>query len=170
MDSAAALSEIETLAEKLKVDIRYDRFSGEGIRSGGLCKIKGKWRVIIERRSSPTERLSVLLRALSRFDLEAHFLSPALRALMERYAKARAAEEVSAGSPVKSSPAAPGTVPVVPVKVEEPLVSNDSLRAPRPQPKPRSRQLTLVSAKPKVAAASAGKHSARGRSLCYLRS
>ena len=79
MDAAVALSELEALAEKLDVDVVYDHFTGDGAGGGGLCKLKGKWRVIIERQSSAGERASVLARALSRFDLDAHFLSPMLR-------------------------------------------------------------------------------------------
>ncbi|PID37966.1 MAG: hypothetical protein CSA24_01430 [Deltaproteobacteria bacterium] len=69
MDAKQLLSELETLAEKLDVDVRYDRFTGDGARSGGLCKIRGRWRVILERRAADTEKLSVLARCLSRFDL-----------------------------------------------------------------------------------------------------
>jgi hypothetical protein len=84
MDSATAINELEELAKKLDVEIRYDRFTGEGTRTGGLCKIRGKWRVIIEKRASPSEKISVLARCLARFDTEQHFLSPPVRQLVER--------------------------------------------------------------------------------------
>lgn len=85
MDPNNALSELETLASKLEITVSYDHFTGEGGGSGGLCKVKGRWRVIIERRASTSEKISVLARALSRFDLEEHFISPAVRELLERY-------------------------------------------------------------------------------------
>ena len=84
MDAAVALSELETLAKKLEVDVVYDHFTGDGAGGGGLCKLKGRWRVIIERQSSAGERASVLARALSRFDLDPHFLSPMLRDYIQR--------------------------------------------------------------------------------------
>ena len=83
MDAAAVLAELEQLATKLKVDVRYDRFVGEGVQSG-LCRIRGKWRAILERRASPSERASMLARCLARFPLEDTFLSPQVRELVER--------------------------------------------------------------------------------------
>jgi len=85
MDMNVALTELETLAEKVGVTVVYDHFTGEGMGPGGLCKVKGSWRVIIERRASPTEKVSILARALSRFDLEQHYLSPDVRELVERH-------------------------------------------------------------------------------------
>lgn len=83
MDLNVALAELEALAEKLDVTVVYDHFTGEGMSTGGLCKVKGRWRVIIERRASPGEKVSVLARALARFDLEPHFISPAVRELIK---------------------------------------------------------------------------------------
>ena len=85
MDANSALNELEALASKLDVVVVYDHLTGEGMSPGGLCKVKGKWRIIIERRSSTTERLSTLARALGQFDLENHYLSPSVRDLVERY-------------------------------------------------------------------------------------
>ena len=86
MDVEKALQELEALAEKLEVKVVYDHFTGDGAGTGGICKVKGSWRVIIERRGSPSEKLSVLARALARFDLEQHYLSPAVREYMARVA------------------------------------------------------------------------------------
>jgi hypothetical protein len=84
MDLPAILVELEALAEKLDVQVVYDHFTGDGAGAGGLCKVKGQWRVIVERKASPGEKVSVLARALVRFDLEAHFISPAVRELLDR--------------------------------------------------------------------------------------
>ncbi len=86
MDVDSLLTELEALATKLEVEVVYDHLTGEGMGPGGLCKLKGKWRIIIERRSSARERISVIALALSRFDLESHFLSPALREYVDRVA------------------------------------------------------------------------------------
>jgi hypothetical protein len=85
MEIESALGELEALAAKLGVQIVYDHLTGDGMGQGGLCKVKGQWRVIVERRSPPSEKLSIIAQALARFDLEAHFLSPDVRALVERY-------------------------------------------------------------------------------------
>jgi hypothetical protein len=50
--------------------------------------VKGNWRVIIERRGSASEKLSVLARALGRFDVEEHYVSPAVREIIGRYREA----------------------------------------------------------------------------------
>ena len=85
MELDVALKELEALAEKLAVTVVYDHFTGEGMGPGGLCRVKGAWRVIIERKASPSEKVSILARALARFDLEEHFLSPDVRELVERH-------------------------------------------------------------------------------------
>jgi hypothetical protein len=85
MDMSSALTELEALAGKLDVQIVYDHLTGDGTGTGGLCKVKGKWRVIIERRCSPSERVSIVAQALSRFDLESHFLSPGVREIVDRF-------------------------------------------------------------------------------------
>ena len=85
MDMEVALKELEALAEKLSVTVVYDHFTGEGMGPGGLCKVKGTWRVIIERKASPSEKVSVLARALGRFELEEHYVSPDVREILERH-------------------------------------------------------------------------------------
>jgi|GEM_PF-1124563 hypothetical protein len=96
MNDETLLAELEAVAEKLAVEIVYDRFTGDAAGTGGICKVRGKWRVIIERRCSPGERLSVLAQALTRFDMEEVFLSPGLRSLLERYKPAGSESEVAA--------------------------------------------------------------------------
>jgi hypothetical protein len=59
--------------------------TGEGMGQGGLCKVRGQWRVIIDRRASPGERVVLLARALARFDLEDVFLSPEARELLDQH-------------------------------------------------------------------------------------
>lgn len=85
MDAKNALQELETLAEKLDVEVKYNTFSGDGMGPGGLCKVKGQWRVIIDRRNAASERVAVLARSLGRFDLEQHFVSPAVRKLIDKH-------------------------------------------------------------------------------------
>ena len=92
MDAKAALEELETLAEKLQVKVSYEQFTGEGMSAGGLCKLRGEWRILIDRRLIPSERLGVLAEALSGFDLEEHFLSPSLRQMMNRIKKQKEAD------------------------------------------------------------------------------
>jgi hypothetical protein len=85
MDAQSALTELEALAAKLAVQVVYDHLTGDGVGPGGLCKLRGQWRVIIERQGSPGEKISILAQALARFDLEEHFVSPGVREILDRY-------------------------------------------------------------------------------------
>jgi len=80
-----ALEELEAVAAKAGITVQIDSLTGEGMGQGGLCKVRGQWRVIIDRRASAGERVVLLARALAGFDLEGVFLSPEVRELLERY-------------------------------------------------------------------------------------
>lgn len=77
------LAELEQLATGLGVRVCYEAMTGLSQGSGGLCKVRGEWRVIMDRRLKPAERLEVLAASLRTFDTEAHFVSPQVRALLE---------------------------------------------------------------------------------------
>lgn len=82
-DVPKQLHELEVLAESLGVRVCYEAMTGLSQGGGGLCKVRGEWRVIMDRRLKPPERLEVLAHALRSFDTEAHFVSPQVRALLE---------------------------------------------------------------------------------------
>lgn len=84
MNGQALLTELEGLAQKLEVEVVYDHFAGDTPSAGGLCKLRGRWRVMVERHASPAEKASILARCLGDFDLEQHYVSPAVRQLIER--------------------------------------------------------------------------------------
>ena len=52
--------------------------------AGGLCRVKGEWRVIVDRRATTGERLALLAQALVRFPLEGVSLSAPAADLIER--------------------------------------------------------------------------------------
>jgi hypothetical protein len=79
------LGELEAAAAKLGVQVQIDTLAGEGMGQGGLCKVRGQWRVIIDKRASPGERVVLLARALAGFDLEGVFLSPEARELCDSH-------------------------------------------------------------------------------------
>ena len=49
---------------------------------GGLCKVRGEYRVIIDRRLRAPERINILADALRRFDLSKIELGDALRRVL----------------------------------------------------------------------------------------
>ena len=63
------LLELERFAKAAQVRVSYEAIGGE-LGAGGLCRVKGEWRVIIDKRAVPSERASVLSGALSRLPAE----------------------------------------------------------------------------------------------------
>ena len=78
------LEELEAVAAKLGVKVSYESLA-ETVGGGGLCKVKGTFRVIIEKRGTVGEKLATLARALAALDTSAVFLSPSAREIVERY-------------------------------------------------------------------------------------
>jgi hypothetical protein len=78
------LEELEGAAEKLGVKISYESLA-ETVGGGGLCRVKGQYRIIIDKRGTAGEKVSTLARALSALDLEGIFLSPRTREIVEQY-------------------------------------------------------------------------------------
>ena len=60
------LEELERVAEQLQVKVCYEPMAGLVQGIGGLCKVRGEYRVIIDRRLKPSERVSILADALRR--------------------------------------------------------------------------------------------------------
>ncbi len=82
----ALLEELKTLAGQLGIKVREEvllREVGYRVRSG-LCRVRGEDVIFLDRHTPPGERVEVLLNGLGGRDLEAHYLSPALRRLLER--------------------------------------------------------------------------------------
>ncbi|MFO0620641.1 MAG: hypothetical protein U0745_04540 [Polyangia bacterium] len=75
------LAELEEAAKQLDVRVTYEAMTGE-LGSGGLCKVKGQWRVIVDKRATPGDRLSILALALSRIPRDGLTLSPAADKLL----------------------------------------------------------------------------------------
>src|SRR3569833_4323335 len=88
---------LEQAAAQINVRVRYETMTGDTAGAGGLCKIRGQWTVIIDRKSPPSDRAALLLEALSGFEFAGIFLPPSLReALTARRAAKRPATEATA--------------------------------------------------------------------------
>jgi hypothetical protein len=70
---------LEQAAAQLGVRVRYETMTGETAGGAGLCKVKGEWCVIMDRKTPPAERAAVLVEALAGFDTESIFLAPEVR-------------------------------------------------------------------------------------------
>ncbi|HVZ72849.1 MAG TPA: hypothetical protein VHJ20_10785 [Polyangia bacterium] len=90
---------LEQAAAHLGVRVRYETMTGDTAGSGGLCKVKGAWCVIIDRKTPAAERAALLIEALASFDTDAVFLPPQIRdAVASRRAQQQAAASVGAAA------------------------------------------------------------------------
>lgn len=74
------LGRLEELANSLNVEIRYEQLKKEGtFFPGGLCKVKGEDIIIINTRATIDDKITILSKALSTFDLSKMYIRPAVR-------------------------------------------------------------------------------------------
>lgn len=89
MTADAMLKELETACTALGVQVSYEALAAS-VGMGGLCRVKGKYRVIIDKRASAQERASTLAEAMARLDTAHVELSAKARQLVDSYALRRA--------------------------------------------------------------------------------
>lgn len=77
---------LESAADQLSIKVSYEplQSSGTGMR-GGLCKVKGVFRVIIDKRATNEERMVTLATALSGFNVSELVLPQKVRDLLRTY-------------------------------------------------------------------------------------
>lgn len=85
MKPEAMLQELEAAAEKLSVKVSYEAL-GHSVSSGGLCRVKGELRIIVDKRATAQERVATLAEALSGLDTSEVFLTPSVREVVDYYA------------------------------------------------------------------------------------
>ena len=68
MTAQEQLVQLEDLAKELDVQVSYEPMAGLVQGVGGLCRVKGQYRIIVDRRLQPPERLAIVADALRRFD------------------------------------------------------------------------------------------------------
>ncbi|HUH02361.1 MAG TPA: hypothetical protein VML75_10210 [Kofleriaceae bacterium] len=93
MKPATMLSELEAAATDLSVKVSYETLLssvGSSIGIGGLCRVKGQLRVIIDKRATPRERVATVAQALSKLDTSRLTLSAPVREVIEYYSLRRA--------------------------------------------------------------------------------
>jgi phage shock protein A len=84
MKAQAVLQELESAAETLSVKVTYEALNAS-VGHGGLCRVKGQYRVIVEKRASVHERAATLAQALAQLDTSSLTLSPKVRQLVTHY-------------------------------------------------------------------------------------
>jgi len=81
------LEELERAAEKVGVKVTYETLGPES-GQGGLCKVKGAFRLLVDRRAPANERAVVIARGLAGFDLDAVFLHEKAREFVAKFRRA----------------------------------------------------------------------------------
>lgn len=79
MTQQAMLEELETVAARLAVKVSYEALAASVAthNGGGLCRVKGEYRVIIDKRAQVGERIAALAQALGRLPMLTPILTQA---------------------------------------------------------------------------------------------
>ena len=84
MNKELLLNELEELAGKLGIAIRYENVTREEFSgSGGLCRMKGEYVLIIHSQAAVEEKIRILLEVLKSFPIGDIFVKPVIRDLLE---------------------------------------------------------------------------------------
>jgi len=118
------LSELEEHFKQLAIRVTYEALGGE-LGSGGLCKVRGQYRVIIDKRTTPSERVAMLLPLLLRFAPEDLSVSKPLRDLLSRLRPADGGTAETAAETAAETDAS--------ATVEAPAEPPESSAAPEPE-------------------------------------
>ena len=79
---------LEGAAEQLNIKVSYEPLQTSGIQTGlrgGLCKVKGTYRVIIDKRATEEERVTTLATAIAGFNTAELELPQKVRDLLRMY-------------------------------------------------------------------------------------
>lgn len=84
MDDNTTLSQLEELAVRLGMNIRYEPLKIDGsVHMGGYCRIKGEDFLIINKKATPLEKVHILIDALKRRNLSEIYVMPSLREILD---------------------------------------------------------------------------------------
>jgi hypothetical protein len=89
MKQEVMLELLENAADQLSIKVSYEPLQTSGISNalrGGLCRVKGAYRVIIDKRATAEERVTTLATALATFDTTELELAQEVRDLLRMYA------------------------------------------------------------------------------------
>ena len=85
MDDGVLLNQLEELAGKLEIEIRYGNIAvEESHRTGGLCRVKGQYILIIHSRLTVKEKIGIIIKNLKGFEMDDVYLIPVIRELLDK--------------------------------------------------------------------------------------
>jgi len=86
MDNEIILSYLEELAEQLGISVWDESINLEETFSvSGLCRVEGKYILILNSKATTKEKIEVSVKALKQFDLSNMYVKPVIRELLEKY-------------------------------------------------------------------------------------
>jgi hypothetical protein len=87
MDADQIYAELVDLADKLGIRVSERVLSAAaGIKAkSGLCKVKGQWLFVMDKRARIDEKVRLLARCLAQQPVEDIYLVPAVRAVLGRH-------------------------------------------------------------------------------------
>lgn len=84
MDNEIILSYLEELAEQLGISVWDESINlEETFSAGGLCRVEGKYILILNSKTTTKEKIEVSVKALQQFDLSDMYVKPVIRELLE---------------------------------------------------------------------------------------
>jgi len=78
------LRELERLARRMGLEVRFEAFDARAFRRGGLCTVRGTPLVLVDVHATTIDKVGVLCEALARLDVETTYVPPLLRARILR--------------------------------------------------------------------------------------
>ena len=86
MDDEILLSQLEELADKLEILVRDENINiEESSSTGGLCRVEGKYVIILNSKAIVKEKIQVMITALQQFDLRDMYIKPVIREMLDGY-------------------------------------------------------------------------------------
>ncbi len=84
MHEEILLIQLEELADKLGISVRDENINiEESSTNGGLCRVDGRYVLILHSRATVKEKIQVMIKALQQFDMSDIYVKPAIRELLE---------------------------------------------------------------------------------------
>lgn len=88
MQPIKVLESLEALAEKLGVEIVYEKLKDEEFSArGGICKVQKDYRIFMDYSESIEGRIEILAKSLSSFNTDNIYLLPFIREILETVRK-----------------------------------------------------------------------------------
>ena len=88
MQNSKVLGYLEDLAFRLDIEIVHEKLrAADSSIEGGLCKVKGVYKIFMDPSAPIEAQIEILARALSSFEIEEIYLLPFIREILEKARK-----------------------------------------------------------------------------------